>query len=679
MNYIIEKSGSASKGGQVLGVPAVEGAWRVREQRRWRWGMFWLVPMVMATGSATVVGQVSVGELEKAIAKARGAFRPITEARRAAARQRVVETAGALERLWTSPDGELDQAAWEAYLGWPSFRKQLEAKQPELAVLRTTIERLFQHRDHLHRKPFTDFRDALVRWFQLEQASRDPQLAAKYGRALDQLQSAAARLARQPDDAAAARQVAGVIGFLRGIEQAAEVVRLVESTFWKDNLEAFVSNRFVAAGLSEPIDQPSKVIHDCILGTSVRSEVTTTGKVKGRTIDSSDAAAVRLTIRGDAFAKTVGWQRSVTVYSNSRTDLCAEVDVFVDLEGLRTSCISAGASTCSHVYALCAPSRLVERIAWRRVAKTKPCAEEVASQKAAARLRAEVAERLEELGKEFESGLDARLRHPLMRRGGWPLGSAFASDQQGIRVRLRHRPVGRPAAATPAPPLDRSSDMAVRLHETFVDNFALTILGGYRMTSDKLAQVLKRLGIDPEKASGKPKATGEGTKSEEPWAITFSRLRPVTVSFRDGKVAFAIRGERFEDADRVVSRIIEMSATYRVEKTDQGARLVREGPVSVAFVGRRGIGPSDILVRDAMKARFERLFQKEIATEGLTLPGRWKAAGTLKLAALASQGGWLSLSWRMVSGSSAPAAGSETASGGSAKRKAADRVARHAR
>lgn len=600
-----------------------------------------------------VVGAVPAGalppELEQAFEFAKGHFRPVTAARVAEARDAVVQSAAALERLLRSGELTEDEATWKEYLHWKTLQEQLKAEQPDARALGRTAVRLYRHKEGLHLKPFTEFRDRLVDWINLEVAARQKNLKQTYLTRLDQLKQLCEQLEADPSDAATAERIGALLGFIQRTGQDVTLVDKVRAALWHDNLYAEVSSKLASAGIEEPIDE-KMTIRDCIMGTSIEGTAHTTGTVKLATIPCEDRAVLRLLVDGEAASENTGWQRGVTIWSNSLTTLAAEMDVLVSGDRFDTSVVKAGAATSTNVYALSARSCFVEKIAWRRVAKTKWKAEEEASAHAAERLAGQVEERVTELLGEAEQGFDEKFRAPLLRRGEWPSRLQFASTDKSVSVRFLQANVTQPAATIPMPKVAQGRDLVVRLHETFIANFSRAILGNWTLTDERLVKLLSQFGDIPEELKTSP--------DKAPWSITFSATKPVSATFRDGKVEFAIFGRRFEQGSNYIESPIRLSATYRVTRTKEGARLVRDGDVVVKFTRLKRLGPTQIALRTVMRAKFEALFKPEFETKGLELPGRWEKAGDLHLEELVANQGWLALSWTMK----AKPAASQTAS-----------------
>jgi hypothetical protein len=177
-----------------------------------------------------------------------------------------------------------------------------------------------------------------------------------------------------------------------------------------------------------------------------------------------------------------------------------------------------------------------------------------------------------------------------------------------------------------------------------VSNFSRAMIGGVTLTDKKLVEMLEQNKTEVPEAL-------RLSDDKEPWAITFAANDPVNAAFSDNTVRFAIRGRRFKLGDRIVNKTLELSAVYTIEKTPDGARLVRQGDVSVDYVDLRGqLTPEQIVVRTVMREKFEALFKPQFDTKGIALPGRWEKAGKLHLEQVAAQHGWLSLAWLQAAG-----------------------------
>jgi len=69
--------------------------------------------------------------------------------------------------------------------------------------------------------------------------------------------------------------------------------------------------------------------------------------------------------------------------------------------------------------------------------------------------------------------------------------------------------------------------------------------------------------------------------------------------------------------------------------------------------GQTRLSTKDVTLKTLLQRKFGRMFEPEIKSEGLVLPGKWRDAGRLDLKQLQSGGGWLVLAW-LESGEPAP-------------------------
>jgi hypothetical protein len=203
------------------------------------------------------------------------------------------------------------------------------------------------------------------------------------------------------------------------------------------------------------------------------------------------------------------------------------------------------------------------------------------------------------------------------------------------------------AAPNLPPAIESPLDLKVQLHESFVGNFSRAMLGGVSLSDERLVEILKKNKIEVPEAL-------ELSQDKPSWTIVFSPVKPVSASFDANTIRFAIRGRRFELGERVVNRELEMSAVYNVQKTPGGARFIRQGDVSVEYLGNtRQLKAEEIAVRTVMREKFEALFVPEFETTGIQLPGRWQG-GVLNLEHLVADQGWLHLAWNETSNPKTP-------------------------
>ena len=98
---------------------------------------------------------------------------------------------------------------------------------------------------------------------------------------------------------------------------------------------------------------------------------------------------------------------------------------------------------------------------------------------------------------------------------------------------------------------------------------------------------------------------------------------------------------------------MNVKATYRIESSPSGVRLVRDEDVLIAppgFVpGKSRLFPTTLSLRRILQRKFGQLFPEVIDPEALVIPGPWEKAGPLSVVRMAADAGWLRMSWEMQS------------------------------
>jgi hypothetical protein len=252
-----------------------------------------------------------------------------------------------------------------------------------------------------------------------------------------------------------------------------------------------------------------------------------------------------------------------------------------------------------------------------------------------------------------------KVKYPLMRRNAIPEEMNFSTAENRIFVRMLQAATGRLAAPSAPPEHAETHDIAVRVHESLAVNLGEAILGGVELTDLEIEKLIKEdLKADLPEELRVTLDDGTLDPDKEPWSIVFAKELPLRAQFQDGGLKLAIRAEGFTRGEGdepgtykpALSELVEIGASYKIEKTDVGATLRREGDVAVRFPNREN--PDQVTIRDNaivafMRRKFRNLYKEEFVGEGVELKDRWAAAGKLRLAELQSGGAWLTLGWQM--------------------------------
>ena len=231
---------------------------------------------------------------------------------------------------------------------------------------------------------------------------------------------------------------------------------------------------------------------------------------------------------------------------------------------------------------------------------------------------------------------------PFTERKLFPQDLHFSTTEQAlclVALQAGGAKLGAPGAP---PPVVAEAEMSLRLHESAINNLAFDALAGRTVYEEKVqAAVTDALGHLPEKM--------KGDEDGRPWAITFAPRQPISVTFADDGFKITLRGVRFCKGQEVHNDPMNISAAYKIEKSPQGFKAVRQGDIQVFppdFVPGKQVGGRQQVIRKLLEKRFAKIFEPEILGEGFELPGKWKAAGKMLPIQLVCRDGWLVIGWK---------------------------------
>lgn len=583
---------------------------------------------------------IPVEQLPEAARQAKQEFDPVTEQEVKAARGKLATAAAALNRYIGRYKQEKDRDAWRKFLQLNDLDAQLASSEaPDLRLLFGVRERFFQNQEGLELKEFTAVRTALDTYLRAAQFSASDKAREEMDKRLDDLATRLEAFAAKPttDEAAA---IGATLGWLDQFGQAGSLVSAVRGHYRQPNMLMQISEDFLKAGVETAVDDHMPV-RETILGTSIRGKAHTTGNVSLEVEANQARGAMRITLDGVSRTSNVGYNGPVTIYSTGKTDVLASAMVFLTENGMVAEPAEAECSTSTHISSINAKHKMVRKIAARRVASSKGQAERIASQKAARRVAGRMDDQVEEMLAEGNERFQSKFRKPLLRRDGFPQKFEVSSSDDAVNVSIVQAGIAHLAAFQQPLELPKMFDVAARFHETFVANFSEAAIGGVTMTDVDLAKMM-------EDATGEVPEELKITDEKEPWQITFADRHPIEARFGDNRVTISINGKAMKSGARSVRRAVTISATYNVNKTPAGAKLVRDGEVVVEYTNPGRQSAEETATKAVMKVKFEALFKPEIDRTGIKLKGRWEKAGELKLDHMQFGNGWTALGWVRV-------------------------------
>ena len=238
------------------------------------------------------------------------------------------------------------------------------------------------------------------------------------------------------------------------------------------------------------------------------------------------------------------------------------------------------------------------------------------------------------------------MRTPLDERRAFPRGLSFDTLAAALEIHGTQALESQLAAPSAPPLLTRPADLSIRIHESAINNLAETVLTGMRLSDDMVRRsLLELLGRLPEQL--------ESDENKEPFTIVFppenARVQPITVSFSDGGFSVTLHGAAYIVGNQQRPGM-NVTATYKFEKTPEGYRAVRQGDLQIYGYGlkpgtRRSASQQGIYT--ALQAKFGKLFGLDIKLQGFKFnSGKLAAAGQLVPQEIIAQDGWIAIGYR---------------------------------
>lgn len=576
--------------------------------------------------------------------RATESFRPASATALDAAASNLRNALAPLDALLNrSPSGN----DWRKYLDWPTLSAQAASgATADPAALRRIEKTMNATENGLDMPEFSRVRKAVTRYAEAADAARGADGATRFGKRLDALASALFSTA-STGSAEMLAPVPPILERLVESGQAGSLVSTIRGAMARPNIEVEVHEDLLAGAVNRPIDQVMPV-DDVVLGTRIRGSGHTTGNVRLDFVPSHDRAVFDLVLDAQNISQTRGTKGPVTVHTRGVTDLDARRRIFLDGDNVSASPVQASASANTQVTGIGVSSRFgqrfIRKIASRKVAETKPKAEAIAEGKARDRVRKQFDEQtrpaVAQIGEQFRN----RFRAPLEARGLYPEMVHMHTTDTSLRIVARKALAAQLAAFSPPPAAIGGNVLTARVHETAVNNVLEEKLGGRIITQADVDRLAREQNLTMPDSL-------ESEADQKPWAITFAKQRPVTISAADDRVKLMVRGDKFVSGDRDFPGM-DIWATYAIESSPSGTRLVREGDVQIYPPGFKPGGSEKLTMaetslRRILQKRFDKLFKAVIDVEPLPLKGELAAAGPLPMNQLvARKDGWVIAGWR---------------------------------
>jgi hypothetical protein len=378
---------------------------------------------------------------------------------------------------------------------------------------------------------------------------------------------------------------------------------------------------------------------------------------------------IELTSFGHSVSQNVGYNGPAIIRSTGHTDFTATKRIELTDDVFSGKPAYAHATTRSDIHSIGKRggglgSRLVSRIGWQRAGQTRHRADAIASDHAEDRIERqfnrEVNDKLREARQQYED----EFRRPLARRGEAPDDVRFSTGKDALSLKVTQAARDQLAAPGPPPAPRAGHDMTMRLHESAVNNYSATLLGGATASETEPGQDTKfdvkmpnwLQEIWDERRTDKSADAGQPALEFKPWSLRFRPGRPISVKFSDGTVKLTLHIARLESGASEPFTNWDVWGTFVPELRDGGVVLRRQGELDAMPTNLRGeLGSRRRAQRNNLIKEFNarseqgRGFPNEIEFPQFEPEGALASAGPLQINELVSEDGWLTLVWDRAS------------------------------
>jgi hypothetical protein len=610
-----------------------------------------LVAAIFFAGTASLRAQNDVSDL---IQQARSEFKPVTEGQPAKARtevrERMDDVADYIGR--SSENGK----RWMRYLRWDALKDAVAADQPKnLQPFDDTLRQLNRNETGLENRRFRRLASALRRYRDLSAVSQWDKPEEIYGRQLDALQNDLNAYKKDPSPRTQ-MALSERIRIVDSIGQAPNLVAALRRDLAKPNAFFEVSTSLIAESAG-PINR-NEPVTDCILGAFINSDAHTKGKVDVISIPSDDRAIVEFHSKGHVWSSNRGTKGPAVIRSTSDTDFTAKKRVELSDPAFVTKSARANASTDIHLHSVSKNggglgSRLVSSIGWRKAQQSQGQAEAISSDHAETRIERKFNDEVNDQIAKARKRYEEEYRRPLERRGEVPDHIRFYSNKQAIAFEVAQASRTQLGASGSPPESPEPHDVTMRLHETAVDNYSASIIGGATARQTKPGEDVKfnvKLPKWMDELWKNRKTQATDSAKDEPfkeYALTLRENRPISVNFADNKVKLTVHIDHLKSGEKTFEKW-DVTGTYNPELTDGKVVLRREGNLEMLPADFRGqLNSRQVAERRNLEEELNRRsdqgrgFPKTIEFEPVKPEGKLADAGPLEFNRFTPGDGWL--------------------------------------
>jgi hypothetical protein len=492
-----------------------------------------------------------------------------------------------------------EAAEWKSHLHWELLEKNLHSMNTNLSELELVRRWMYSNREGLEGPMFAELRRRMDEHLDAAFTFSQTDLQAAYVEHVALARRQCLALAEDPSDANGVA-LGRTLGWLARTGQLPDEVARIRSLLSLPNAQVVVSTKFARRILQlfeTEVDQtiplastetapPSGILRR-ERTLHVRGRAHSVGSTSLEVIANADEAELSLVFQGQVVAHCRADAGPAALNVLTAGPVEAFRPIYLDLEGLRAGQTSVNSQVHTSLESISARGNLVRSIARRRAnqpaarahmhhsahGRTSELIEENLNERidtALAEIRAEV-----ETIRQSMSGFSDVLA-PAVREGAVPRVDGFRSTPAGIELNVAGERRHQFGAVVPYGADAVGGDVQVRVHISFFNNTAETILGGKRLTDEflmKYAQILQ---------AELPLPLMVHARSQR-WAVATRKYRPLEMSLpAPNRVQLVMRIEAVEIDGQTYDSPATATMNFDLVKNEfDEYALVRDGQVEL--------------------------------------------------------------------------------------------------
>lgn len=545
---------------------------------------------------------------------------------------------------------------WMSYLHWHLLEPNLQTVSVNLSELELVRRWMFSNREGLEDPLFADLRQSMDEFLDAAFTFSHTDLQSAFNEHVALARQQCQALAHNPSDANAAA-LGRTLGWLQRTGQISDEFAQIRTLLSLPNAQVVVSSEFAQRILQlfeTEIDQtiplastetapPSGILRR-ERTLRVRGNAHSAGSTSLEVIANPEEAEFSLVFRGEVIAHCRAHAGPATLSIRTAGPVEAFKPIFLDLNGLRVGEAKVDSNVRTHLTGISARSNFVRAIAERRA--SEPAARSHMHHSAHGRtaelleenLNERVEEALAEIRAEVES-IQQSMRGfsdvlaPAVREGAVPRVHGFRSTPASIELNVAGERRNQFGAPLPYAKGTVDGDVQLRVHISFFNNTAETILGGKRLSDEflmKYAQILQ---------AELPVSLMVHTRAPR-WAVTTAKHRPLEMSLpAPNRVQFVMRIEAVEIDGQTYDAPTIATMRYNLTKNEfDEYALVRDGAVELDT----GL---PTVAREFLEEKLDAFFAPVLDAGGVAIPdgGVLGTLNGIQPAGVRAESGWITI------------------------------------